>query len=92
MITEKDIRDIAKLSALYIQDEDIEKLTKDMQEMTDFAQMVNGFDATASQVSANQWESGILREDTVSDSYPLQEVLSNAKESKDGYFLLRKSE
>ena len=92
MITEKDIRDIAKLSALYIQDEDIEKLTKDMQEMTDFAQMVNGFDATESQVSANQWESGILREDTVSDSYPLQEVLSNAKESKDGYFLLRKSE
>lgn len=92
MITEKDIRNIAKLSSLYITDEDIPKLTKDMQEMSDFAQVVCGFDADVRIVSDNQNASVLLREDEVKASCPLDEVLSNADESKDGYFLLRKSE
>ena len=92
MITEKDVRNIAKLSALYIKDEDIEKLTKDMQEMADFAQMVQAFVADETEVSANKCEGCVLRDDEVKSSFPLCEVLANAPQSKDGYILLRKSE
>ena len=91
MITEKDVRNIAKLSSLYIADEDIEKLTKDMQDMADFVQMVKVFDAEPEIFAKAEEDFCGLREDEIKPSFVLEEVLSNADESKDGYFLLRKS-
>ena len=91
MITEKDIRDIAKLSSLYIADEDIGKFTKDMQEMADFAQMVKAFDTDCDALKKAEETFCDLREDEIKPSCTLDEVLMNAEKSKDGYFLLRKN-
>lgn len=91
MITEKDVRNIAKLSSLYIADEDIEKLTKDMQDMADFAQMVKAFDTESETFEKAEENFCDLREDEIKPSCTLEDVLLNTEKSKDGYFLLRKS-
>lgn len=92
MLTEKDVSNIAKLSDLYIKEEDIPQLLKDMQQMVEFSREITNLETAEPFGCDDDKQKCLLREDEVSASYPLESVLVNVPEKKEGYILLRKSE
>ena len=92
MLTEKDVLNIAKLSDLYIKEEDIPQLLKDMQQMIEFSREVTTLESEEPLGYDETKQKCLLREDEVSASYPSELVLMNAPEKKEGYILLRQSE
>ena len=82
MITEEEILEIAVLSKLYVPEEQLEQLTKDMAEILAFAvEVYEGLDGL----------SNVFREDEVEQSYPIQEILQNVGGGENGYFPVHKS-
>ena len=85
MITEEEILEIAVLSKLYVPEEQLEQLTKDMAETSNTAgaqvEVYEGLDGL----------SNVFREDEVEQSYPIQEILQNVGGGENGYFPVHKS-
>ena len=51
-IKKEDIKHIANLSMLNLSDEEIEKYTKDMEQIVNFANKVNEIDTSSTEISA----------------------------------------
>lgn len=91
MITVDELCKIAALAKLSLDGEDMEALRKDISSVLEFADTVaqavvdlsddNAPDAVA--------PAGVYRDDSVRPSYPAEEILSNAGEQRDGYFVAR---
>ncbi len=90
MITREEIENIALLSKLSVTEEETEKLTQDLEQMMIFADAVANAD-TDDIITSDVSEMTFLREDEVRDSLPLQDVLKNAQECCDGYFVVKKN-
>ena len=90
MISREDIENIALLSKLYVAEEDLDKLTKDMQDIIDFADTINNADVDGGEFDNINNLSNVFREDTVIPSYPQEEILKNAPEQAEDHFLVRK--
>ena len=79
MVTREDVENIALLSKLFVPEEELDGLTKSMQEIIDFADAINNL-------------SNVFREDEVVSSYPSTEILKNAPEQAEDHFLVRNRE
>ena len=89
MVTREDVENIALLSKLFVPEEELDGLTKSLQEIIDFAD--------AAPVSAEGFDninnlSNVFREDEVVPSYPSAEILKNAPEQAEDHFLVRNRE
>jgi len=91
MITEKEINQLAKLSNLRVNDEETAKLKHELESIIAFAEVVRNIKTEESSYKPETFRCH-LREDKAAESYPREEILSNASVKKDGYILLRKSE
>ena len=81
-ITKKDIEHIADLSMLNLSEEEIERYTKDMQGIVDFANQVNKVDTDGIEVSAFALDSyNVFRKDEVKKSLDRDALLQNAPSS-----------
>lgn len=87
MVEREEIIKLAKLSKLTMSDEQIETLTKDMQSIISFADMIEKAKCDEpDSISISNPQP--LRSDEVHSSYPREEILKNAPTPDDGYFLL----
>lgn len=92
MVNTDDIKKIAKLAKLSVDEAEIEELTKDMQEIILFADTINlamegeddvEFDDINNIVNA-------FHEDVVIESYAREDILKNKSGGENGYFLVKK--
>ena len=89
MITHEEIKNIATLCKLHIDDSDLPKLLSDMQKIIDFADTINNAQVEDTETDNLNINEKSLREDTVKDSYKSKDILSNANEQENGFFVLR---
>lgn len=90
MITEKDIKRIGTLAKLEIDENDIPLYIKEMQDMLDFAEGVGGLGLQNEAADVEAVDFNMLRSDKVLPSASSNDILSNAKDREEDYFLLRK--
>lgn len=93
MITEKEIKTLARLSRLEFSEEEIAKFIPGFEEIIEFAGRINsrveGDTSSIKEVDSRtvKWED--LREDEVCESLPNEKITSNV-EAEDGYFPVRR--
>ena len=87
MVTREDVENIALLSKLFVPEEELDGLTKSMQEIIDFADTINNEEFDDINNLSN-----VFREDEVVESYDTKEILSNAPEQAEDHFLVRNRE
>ncbi len=81
-IKKEDIKHIANLSMLNLSDEEIEKYTKDMEQIVGFANKVNEIDTSSTEISAFSNDNvNVFRKDEVRKSLDRELLLSNAPSS-----------
>ena len=90
-ISKEEVIHIAKLASLNLSDEEIERYTKDMQEILGFANMINDVntDGMSETVGANE-KCNVLRKDEVVESSNRELLLKNAPSQDDGMFRIPK--
>lgn len=91
MITKKEIEGLAKLSYLRLTEEEKERLAVEMTDIIAFADEIN---KSVTQINLTSGGGEInyvdLREDEVSPSLPVEEILSDA-DSENGFFAVRRN-
>ena len=90
-ISKEEIIHIAKLACLNLSEEEIEKYTKDMQEILEFANTVNNVNTEEIKetIGAND-NYNVFRKDEVKKTVSKEELLKNAPSKDDGMFRIPK--
>ena len=90
-ITEKQIKHIANLAKLYLNDKDIEKFKKELDGILSYFQELQALDTKDVEPTAHAITIPLpRREDKVGRSIKREEVLSHAPLSKNGFFVVDK--
>jgi aspartyl-tRNA(Asn)/glutamyl-tRNA(Gln) amidotransferase subunit C len=90
-ITRKDVENVALLSRLEISESDIETVTKQLNAILEYVDVLNKVDTTNVQPTAHVLPlNNVMRKDEVRPSLPRELALSNAPEQEDGYFKVPK--
>ena len=92
MVTREDVENIALLSKLFVTEEELDGLTKSMQEIIDFADTINNAPTDGEEFDDINNLSNVFREDEVVESYDTKEILSNDPEQAEDHFLVRNRE
>ena len=90
MVTHEDILKIAALAKLSVKPEELDSLTDDMNRIIEFADAVNSFSADTNEFDNINGLSNVFREDEVMPSLDREEILKNAPEQEDGFFVVRR--
>ena len=90
MVTKEEIMDIALLSKLHIDDDEIDDLTKEMMNIIKFADTINGYDGEVEEFDNINNLSNVFREDIVGESFLQSEILKNVDGGENGYFPVKK--
>ncbi len=90
MVTHEEILKIAKLAKLSVTPEELESLTDDMNGIIEFANTVSRVGAEASDFDNINGLSNVFREDIPEPSCNREEILKNALNQEDGYFLVKR--
>lgn len=90
MVTHEEILKIAKLAKLSVAPEELDGLTDDMNGIIEFANTVSRVGAEASDFDNINGLSNVFREDNPEPSYSREEILKNALNQEDGYFLVKR--
>lgn len=90
MVTHEDILSIANLAKLSVAPEELDGLTKDMNEIIEFANTISAAATDVSDFDNINGLSNVFREDVPVPSYDREEILKNAESCEDGYFLVRR--
>ena len=69
MVTREDVENIALLSKLFVPEEELDGLTKSMQEIIDFADTINNAPTDGEEFDDINNLSNVFREDEVVESY-----------------------
>ena len=90
-IKKEDIKHIANLSMLNLSDEEIEKYTKDMEQIVNFANKVNEIDTSSTEISAFSNDNvNVFRKDEIVQTVDKETLLQNAPSQEDGMFRIPK--
>ena len=90
MVTREDVLQMARLSKLYIKEEELDALTKDMDNIIAFAETISAAQCEQTNFDNINNLSNVLREDVVVPSYDREEILKNAESQDVGYFLVKR--
>lgn len=90
-ISKEEVIHIAKLADLNLSENEIEKYTKDMQEILEFANKINSVDTNemTETIAANE-KSNVFRKDEVVQFQNREKLLSNAPSQDEGMFRIPK--
>ena len=83
--------DIAKLSKLFIDESEIDEVTKQMDDIIKFANEVQNIDAKENSFDNIDGLVNEFRDDEIKDSFKRELILKNAGDTKDGCFCVRKT-
>ena len=90
MVNRKEIQKIARLSKLFINEDELDSLTKDMNDIIAFADQINEASFGNEEFdNINQLEN-VFRKDEVIPSFDRDQILQSANEEEDGFFVIRK--
>lgn len=78
--------------SFFVPEEELDGLTKSMQEIIDFADTINNAPTDGEEFDDINNLSNVFREDEVVESYDTKEILSNAPEQAEDHFLVRNRE
>ncbi len=92
MVTREDVENIALLSKLFVPEEELDSLTRSMQEIVQFADTINNADTQGEEFDTINDLSNVFRSDEVVPSLTSEEILSNAPEQAENHFLVRNRE
>ena len=90
MVTREDVLQMARLSKLYIKEEELDALTKDMDNIIAFAETISAAQCEQTNFDNINNLSNVVREDVVVPSYDREEILKNAESQDEGYFLVKR--
>ena len=89
-ITKEDVRRVAELASLALRDDEVERMTKDLDSILSHIDKLNELDTSGvepmAQVLFNAEETATLREDRPRASLSNEEALANAPVSGNGYY------
>lgn len=86
-ISKDTVEYVANLARLNPSSDEIEKLSKDMEQILGYMEKLNSLDTTGvSAMEHVEHISNILRTDTVVESFEREKILSNAPDEQDGAF------
>ena len=86
MVTREEIENIALLSKLFVAEEELDGLTKEMDQMIAFADTINQATDAGEEFDNINGLQNAFREDEVVPSYPQSEILKNRDGGVDGFF------
>ena len=90
-ITEKDVRTIASLSRIYLRDEEIQRLTKDLEGILDYIAKLEKLDTSLVEPTSHVLPlRNVFREDVFKESLGQKDVLKIAVEQTQGSFKVPK--
>ncbi len=90
MVTHDDVMVIARLSKLYIAEDELDEMTKAMDDIIKFADTINNAADEGIEFDNINNLSNSFRTDEVVTSYDREEILKNANDIDEGHFLVRK--
>ena len=90
MVTREDVLQMARLSKLYIKEEELDALTKDMDNIIAFAETISTAQCEQTNFDNINNLTNVLREDVVVPSYDREEILKNAESQDEGYFIVKR--
>lgn len=90
MVSHEDVIQIARLAKLSVKEEDLENMTKEMQKIVDFADAINNAPTDSQEFDNINNLSNAFRQDDVLPSYPVEDIISNAKDKAENCFLVKK--
>ncbi len=90
MVTRDDVINIARLSKLYIAEEELDDMTKAMGDIVKFADTINNASEEGVEFDNINNLRNAFREDEIVPSYDRDEILKNANDIDEGHFLVRK--
>ena len=80
----------ARKAAENIKEEELDALTKDMDNIIAFAETISAAQCEQTNFDNINNLSNVLREDVVVPSYDREEILKNAESQDEGYFLVKR--
>ena len=87
MISKNDVKYIAGLSRIYLEDHELERLTKDLENILDYVNQLKQLDVTDVKPTSHVLPlKNVYREDTLQPSLSQQEVLKIAVAEHKGFF------
>lgn len=90
MVTREDVINIARLSKLYIAEEELDDMTKAVGDIVSFADTINNASEEGVEFDNINDLRNAFREDEIVPSYDRDEILKNANDTDEGHFLVRK--
>ena len=90
-VTIKDVEHVAKLARLEFTKEELEKFTRQFNEILEYVEKLKELDTSNVEPLSHVIElSNVFREDKVQQSYPQEEMLKNAPSRKEKFFKVPK--
>lgn len=91
-IDKEELIHVAKLANLNLEDKEVEKYTKDMQEILDFINLVNDIDTSniKEAIGTNSEQYNVFRKDEVVKYENRDKLLNNAPSKDEGMFQIPK--
>ncbi|GAB4303262.1 MAG: Asp-tRNA(Asn)/Glu-tRNA(Gln) amidotransferase subunit GatC [Desulfuromonadia bacterium] len=91
VLTKSDVKKVARLARLALSDQEIEELTPQLAAIIGYVETMNELDTTSVEPTSHAVPmSNALREDRVTPSLPVEELLANAPARLGDYFLVPK--
>ena len=91
MISEKDVKYVAGLARIHLKDEEIDRLTKDLEKILDYINKLDTLDVADVQPTSHVLPlKNVYREDKVRPSLTQQEALKISVERQEGFFKVPK--
>ena len=90
-ISREEVLHVAHLARLEFSEKEVELFTSQLADILDYVAQLNELDTSNVEPTYHAIPlSNVFREDKVKDSFPVDEILSNAPEREDGFFVVPK--
>lgn len=90
-ITTDEVKYVANLAKLYVDESEAEKLTSEMESIINFANMLEEIDTKSIAPTNHAMKvQNVFREDVVTPSYDQKDILKNAPSQEGGCYLVPK--
>ncbi|WP_409304040.1 Asp-tRNA(Asn)/Glu-tRNA(Gln) amidotransferase subunit GatC [Peribacillus sp. SCS-155] len=84
-ISEEQVKHVAHLARLAVTEEEVERFTQQLDQIISFAEQLNELDTEQVEPTSHVLDmKNVMREDKAKKGLPVEEVLKNAPDSKDG--------
>lgn len=91
-VSKEDVRKVARLSRIAVEDDALDQLTKELSGILDWIEQLKEVDVEGVEPMTSVVDARLpMREDIVTDGGIADDVLSNAPRSDDGFFVVPKS-